>query len=292
MQQEDSGSSSAVSFCPSFNAYSSDKLVDVAARVTREFKDEEWNSKALVEEDEAYDDDGDDFEFVSIGKNLDASELFFDGQIRQVFPVFNRDLLLNHGDYSCYTTTDGGKEETHVPEGGCPLEKLFIGDDRGGPRGPPSSSSSDADEPDEAHNVMFCVWSPRRNPVESSPSRCKKSNSTGSSSSSTSTSSSSKKWLKFRDLLKRSNSEGKDSFVFLSKPKSNKAQSKEKKNSSEAKSGKAASSPVSAHAAFYVKNRSIREGDKKRSYLPYRQDLVGLFSSYPHGSIPKPFPSF
>ncbi|KAK6155194.1 hypothetical protein DH2020_009442 [Rehmannia glutinosa] len=48
----------------------------------------------------------------------------------------------------------------------------------------------------------YCVWRPK-GADQPSPSRCKKSKSTGSAS---------KRW-KFRDLL-RSNSEGKDSFVF------------------------------------------------------------------------------
>ena len=36
---------------------------------------------------------------------------------------------------------------------------------------------------------------------------------------------------------------------------------------------------VSAHEALYVRNREMRKVDKRRSYLPYRQDLVGFCAS-------------
>ncbi|KAK3183566.1 hypothetical protein Dsin_030852 [Dipteronia sinensis] len=249
MQGDNSNSSttdSAVSFCPSFNSYSSDNLVDIATRVSRE-------SVAVVEDSQQRNNDDDDFEFVSLRTDPDECEFFFDGQIRQVYPLFNRDLLLN-------------EEHRHVLEEEIrfPLKKLFI-DDRDGP---PSSSSSEADELEGVPEETYCAWTPRTNSTDlASPNRCEKSNSTGSSSTS-----SSKRWLKFRDLLKRSNSEGKDPYVFLNKPKTN-GDSKEKKVVK--KTGK----QVSAHEAFYVKNRAIKEGDKKRSYLPYRRDLVGFFAN-------------
>ncbi|KAL5860476.1 hypothetical protein ACOSQ4_001772 [Xanthoceras sorbifolium] len=266
MQGDNSSSTdSAVSFCPSFNSYSSDKLVDVAARVSQELVDShQSNSEAGVVEDSQQRSD-DEFEFVSIRTDSDASELFFDGQIRQVYPVFNRDLLLR----------DAREEEIRFP-----MKKLFI-DDQGGPLSS-SSSSSEADELEAVPEGTYCVWSPRRNSTDlSSPNRCKKSNSTGSSCST----SSSKRWLKFRDLLKRSNSDGKDPYVYLNKTKTN-ADSKEKNRSSEFKTGK----KVSAHEAFYVKNRAIKEGDKKRSYLPYRRDLVGFFANV--NGLGRTFPPF
>ncbi|KAI9177899.1 hypothetical protein LWI28_020432 [Acer negundo] len=251
MQGDNNNSSttdSVVSFCPSFNSYSSDNLVDIATRVSRE-------SVAVVEDSQQRNDD-DEFEFVSLRKDPDECELFFDGQIRQVYPLFNRDLLLND-------------EQRHALEEEIrfPLKKLFI-DDRDCP--PSSSSSSEVDELEGVPEETYCAWTPRRSSTDlASPNRCEKSNSTGSSSTS-----SSKRWLKFRDLLKRSNSEGKDPYVFLSKPKTN-ADSNSKEKKPVKKTGK----QVSAHEAFYVKNRAIKEGDKKRSYLPYRRDLVGFFAN-------------
>lgn len=302
-------SSAAVSFCPSFNSYASERIVNIAAKVSEEFRDEESKSESKVlleeedeEEEEEYVDEDDEFEFVSTIADLD-SRLFLDGEIRQVFPVFNRSLLLNE----VCDDHDRGNEGGHAAAA---LKKLFIDDhddddddDAGRQASSSSSSSSDEDEPEPEPNmnVTFCIWSPKRNnnPTSSasplqSPSRCKKSNSTGSSSSSTP----SKKWFKLRDLLRRSNSDGKDSFVFLNKPKNNNNNnnknsssnnshadsSKEKKvksGKSKAKAKtKAQAAAVSAHEAFYVKNRAIKQGDKKKSYLPYRQDLLGVFATY------------
>lgn len=43
---------------------------------------------------------------------------------------------------------------------------------------------------------------------------------------------------------------------------------------------KAPPSPSSsAHELFYVQNRSMKEGEKRKSYLPYRKDLVGFFTN-------------
>ena len=67
-----------LSVCPSFNSYSSDKLVDVAAKVTREFDH----------------DDEEAFEFVSVRKAED-DVVVLDSQIGLVFSVFNCDLLLS-----------------------------------------------------------------------------------------------------------------------------------------------------------------------------------------------------
>lgn len=297
-------SSAAVSFCPSFNSYASERIVNIAAKVSEEFRDEESKSESKVlleeedeEEEEEYVDEDDEFEFVSTIADLD-SRLFFDGEIRQVFPVFNRSLLLNEG---C-DDHDRGNEGGHAAAA---LKKLFIDDhddddDDAGRQASSSSSDEDEPEPEPNMNVTFCIWSPKRNnnPTSSasplqSPSRCKKSNSTGSSSSSTP----SKKWFKLRDLLRRSNSDGKDSFVFLHKPKNNNNNNNNKNSSNshadsskekKVKSGKskakaktkAQAAAVSPHEAFYVKNRAIKQGDKKKSYLPYRQDLLGVFANY------------
>ncbi|BAT99243.1 hypothetical protein VIGAN_10064500 [Vigna angularis var. angularis] len=66
-----------------------------------------------------------------------------------------------------------------------------------------SSSSSEADELEGVPAATYCMWTPN------SPRKCKKSNSTGSSS---------KKWKLF-DLLRQSNSEGKESYLFLTAEK-------------------------------------------------------------------------
>lgn len=228
--------------CLSFNSYSSDKLREIAVKVAAETNNGD-----------------DDFEFslVSEDKEFSAEEFAYDGQIGSFFPVFNRDLLRrNDGDDRPLGT------KINVP-----LGKLLFGDDDGD--NPGSCSSSEAEELENIPAGTYCVWRPKA-ADQPSPSRCKKSRSTGSTS---------KRW-KFSDLLRRSNSEGKDSFVFLT-PKNREekvAVEVPKKGKGKGVDG-AGSKPLarSAHEALYVRNRTIREGDKKKSYLPYRQDLLGFF---------------
>ncbi|KAI3452433.1 hypothetical protein Pfo_009097 [Paulownia fortunei] len=235
--------------CPSFNSYSSDRLEEIAVKVAAE------NSN-----------DDEDFEFALVreDKEVLADEFVYDGQIGPIFPVFNRDLLLNNDDKF------GGSCENKRLESSImvPLSQLFIEnrEDHEGDN-PPSCSSSEADDLENIPAGTYCVWRPKA-ADQPSPSRCKKSKSTGSVS---------KRW-KFRDLLRRSNSEGKDSFVFLT-PKNREEKSSievSKKAKGKGVYGGAPGAP-SAHEALYVRNRAMKEMDKKKSYLPYRQDLVGFF---------------
>ncbi|XVF14099.1 hypothetical protein REPUB_Repub09cG0028000 [Reevesia pubescens] len=238
---------SELSFCPSFNSYSSDnnKLVDIAATVSRDFQ-----SDAVLDDDE-------EFEFVN---NLPQTSSYF--------PIFNRDLLLKEDE-----------EAIRIP-----LRNLFIGDGDL----PSSSSSSEADELEGLPTESYCVWKPKQSP-ESSPNRCKKSKSTGSSSS--------KRWRLIKDLLKRSNSDSKvssSSSVFLNfdknsieKKNEEKVSEKTAKTTKKKREGEGVKATkvkrvekASAHEVFYVKNKALKEGDKRRSYLPYRQDLVGIFANF------------
>ncbi|TYI75194.1 hypothetical protein E1A91_D07G257800v1 [Gossypium mustelinum] len=110
-------------------------------------------------------------------------------------------------------------------------------------------------------------------PFSSSSSSCKKSTSAGSSSSS-------KRWRFIKDLLKRSNSTGNvsssSSFSFLNLDK-NEEKVNEKTAKATTKVKRDEKSP--AAKSFYVGNKVLKEGDKRRSYLPYRQDLVGIFAN-------------
>ncbi|KAI4348163.1 hypothetical protein L6164_008919 [Bauhinia variegata] len=291
--------------CPSFNCYSSDGLVDVADRVTRDKTSaDDHRSDNDTDNDGSYPNNN-DFEFVTLRKAADG--VFFDGCVGPVFPVFNQDLLRE--DES--SGGQGQVAEEDVMALQFPMRRfLNVGNDnQRRDRDPPSSSSSEVDEVEEIPPGSYCVWTP--NSAKASPNRCKKSNSTGSSSF--------KRW-KLLDLLRRSNSDGKnrDSLVFLtpssSNPGSNLMKKKEKKaenskeqlstNSSKvtgkkkgngsavavAVTGGEKKVPVSAHEAFYVRNRELKKADKRRSYLPYRQDLVGFFASL--NGIGKTFPPF
>ncbi|CAL5370105.1 unnamed protein product [Camellia sinensis] len=152
------------------------------------------------EETKSYeDDDDDDFEFPCVCEDpTSPNKIFYNGQIIPVFPIFGRDLLFSDVE-NCKGEMNSSKPPTPSPIR-IPLAKLMSED-----RDPPSCSSSEAD---------------KLNGVPS-PERCKKSNLMGSS----------KRW-KFRDLLYRSNSNSKDTFVFLvpsntnSKKKNNKKASK------------------------------------------------------------------
>ncbi|KAF7129601.1 hypothetical protein RHSIM_Rhsim10G0021000 [Rhododendron simsii] len=267
-----------LSFCPSFNSYSSDQCAQIAADVANERPRASSSSS--------------DFEFAF----EKAEEISHDAcEFRQIFPVFNRDILF--GDNHDHPKDDGKRDLSTIL---LPLKKLFDED--------PSSScsSSEVDELERVPEGTYCVWrpksvklaSPSLDAIDDAEARCKKSNSTGSAS---------KRW-KLRDLLllRRSNSDGKgSSFVFLT-PKSTARDhlketedSKERRNSGEAGKGKAKGAAAaagekaaSAHEVFYVQNRASKEVDKRKSYLPYRKDLVGFFASVNGAGAGKAFPPF
>lgn len=267
MQQQ--RQSDDVIVCPSFNSYSANGLAAIAAKVRDEFDDEERTLESLEEDDDF------EFSFVLGDETVTADEVVYDGPI---FPIFNRDLSKNDGK-------DGEiRRDEDVSSIRIPLKKLFI-DDR---EERASTSSSEADELEPIPAGAYCVWKP--NFVESSPNRWKKSPSTGSGSGS-----GSKRW-KLRDLLRRSNSDGKGPFVFLTpKHREDKTDApKQRRNSSDgvrkvkAAGGVSASpSRSSPHEVFYIRNRAEKEEGKRKSYLPYRRDLVGFFASV-HG-MEKPF---
>nr|XP_023911396.1 uncharacterized protein LOC112023011 [Quercus suber] len=207
-----------------------------------------------------------------------------ENEIRPIFPIFNRDLLFSGG-------YDGDlKSKVDSLSLRPPLRKLFV-EERDGS----SESASESDELEGVPAETYCEWSGAAavggKAVEASPELCKKSNSTGFS----------KLW-RFRDLVHRSNSDGKDAFVFLnhsssssssaandksrnetSKKNDKKVEQNDKKPPvvvavKEAK-GKVKTASLSAHEKHYVSSRAKREGEKRKSYLPYRQDLVGFFTN-------------
>ncbi|KAK6123467.1 hypothetical protein DH2020_042788 [Rehmannia glutinosa] len=254
--------SSVISLSPSFNSYSNTKLAEIAARVVEEFGSEEFydefyfereenSSAGRIEEEE---DAGEDEEF----------EFAF---IRPVYPVFNRDLFLGRR----VGFENENEKENVVPNSGSdkgptvrlPLRKLFIEERETTMTVTSSSSSSEADdELDGVPAETYCVWRPKEDAA--ADGRCKKSSSTGSIS---------KRW-KFRDLLHRSHSDGgKDRFVFLGPSNSGRRKENDEKVKTPAGAGKVKT--LSPTPPPYNRDG----GEKRRSYLPYRQDLVGLFAN-------------
>ncbi|XP_004297631.1 PREDICTED: uncharacterized protein LOC101307982 [Fragaria vesca subsp. vesca] len=225
---------------------------------------------ATVHEEEIEEEEEEEFSFFCTnpdGSPISADDVFQDGQIRPVYPIFNRDLL-----FADAYDGDSSRRDDASPSLRPPLKKFFFED-----RDAPSSSASESDELEALPEGSYCEWS--KNAKEVSPElRNNKSNSTGSS----------KLW-RIRDLVPRSNSDGKDAFVFLS-PNSA-AKLKQNKDAAKAKAvekaqvkdkgqkGKKAETVSSAHERHYVMNRAKKEGEKRRSYLPYRPGVVGFFTN-------------
>lgn len=284
---------------PSFNSYNSGRLAEIAARIIEELGESEFqteieagndleesihslqvkegeeesalfsevksgNDDEDVKEDEV-DGDGDgddDSEFAFVWREpetspISADEIFYNGQIRPVFPIFNRDLLLGEGQNQEVSVKPPTPASIRRP-----LRKLLIEE-----RGTGSCSSSEADELEGVPPGTYCVWTPKA--AESPPARCRKSNSTGSS----------KRW-KFRDFLHRSNSDGKDTFVFLTPNSSMKKKAEKEAPSGAGKPKPKAVAGENATSANRKNNTAAKkEGDRRRSFLPYRQDLVGFFAN-------------
>ncbi|MED6221176.1 hypothetical protein PIB30_051963 [Stylosanthes scabra] len=285
--------------CPSFSTYSSPQLSHIADQVTRHQYYSPQN-------------DDTDFEFTPF-PNADNA-VSFDRYNGPVFPVFNQDLAGTPQE--CGGHGKGGRN-SGTEEIRFSMKELLIGEDaenRRRSRDPPSSSSSSSsdDDLDGIPPGTYCVWTP--NPVQASPNRCKKSNSTGSSSSSRSPL---KRW-KILEFLRRSKSDGKKTLDLLtpspllplsgfSSSKKEQKEKKEKKEGTNAKwkeersggslmnesggvAGKRSAAGVSAHEALYVRNREMRRVVKRRSYLPYKQDLVGFCATL--NAMGRTFPPF
>ncbi|CAE6070547.1 unnamed protein product [Arabidopsis arenosa] len=239
MEKNDESSAYTASFSPSFSTYSGDRLVEIAERVCYKEKSD------------------DEFEFPMTTESSSGDD-------RLVFPVFNKNLIFE-------TKTSTVEEAVTIP-----LKDLFLRERNDlPPQQTYSSSSSEDEEDDEFDSIpseIYCPWTPARSTAEMSPSGgCRKSKSTGSSSTS---SWSTKRW-RLRDFLKRSKSDGKQSLKFLNPTNSI---NRDDESSSKTMKKKEKVS-VSAHEKFYLRNKAIKEEDKRKSYLPYKQDLVGLFSN-------------
>lgn len=273
-----------ISLSPSFNAYSSsDRLAQIAARVVNEFReelgdddDDVWkeiddeyeNNKQFAqppsqEHDDVNEEEEEEFEFAFVCREaqtspISADDVFYNGQIRPVYPVFDQSLLLQGNDDSDSAAVDKNSEKlaTTKPRRQ-PLRMLMIEEERE----TASCSSSEADDLENLPPGTYCVWAPPK--ASGGGGGCDKSSSTGSS----------KRW-KFRDLLSRSSSDGdKDTIVFFAPaPTTTKTKAKTKTADKE-------DSNVVVARKVRSGSKGVEEGDKRRSFLPYRQDLVGFFSN-------------
>ncbi|XP_073290935.1 uncharacterized protein [Primulina huaijiensis] len=212
--------------CPSFNCYTAEKLAEIAVKVATE--------------DEENDEDG-AFEFTLVLR--DEEVVAYDGQIRSIFPVFNRDLV---------SSDSAEAESLGIPVTNVRSDRNHLS----------SCSSSEGDDLETVPPGTYCIWRP-------SPVLCKKSKSTGSKPRS---------W-KFSDLMRRSNSDGKDNYVFLTpkhrsthdqKPRKLIEASKiQKVTGTKSISGGGAPGSPSPHEVLYTWNRAMNAEKRKKSYLPY-----------------------
>ncbi|XP_038905195.1 uncharacterized protein LOC120091294 [Benincasa hispida] len=268
MQEEDFG------MCPSFNSYSTGTTSAAAIRAAGcsvfDFNQSHSPNKAKDQEE-----DDDDFEFVSLRKPADCDDVFGGGGlIPPAFPIFNSDLLFEEPQVE-KPEIDGRDSAIEQPIR-IPLEKLLIRDRDYDPQSPSStsssssSSSSSVDELEGVPSETYCVWKPKS--IGTPNLACKKSRSTGSSST--------KRWG-IRDLLRRSHSDGKQSYISFTPSTSSNSTKKVKEIKSETKStrqlkekkdysGGDQKKIFSAHESFYVRNRTLREEGKRKSYLPYK----------------------
>ncbi|XP_020098123.1 uncharacterized protein LOC109716919 [Ananas comosus] len=238
--------------------------------------------------------DDDDFEFSfaiaapdSAAPAITADEIFSNGRIRPVYPVFDRSLLLGDDDDDADPpppSSSAAAAATAGPRPGArlPLGRLLMEERNSSVGSNSSSSSSAASEPGELEGVApetYCLWTPGSAP--NSPARCRKSGSTGSIV----------RWRRISDLvIGRSRSDGKEKFLFLRNPNPNpnpnpspEPKAKEAKEAKEAKGkerkgGKVTEmDTVTAHRVLYYGKGA--KGGRRASFLPYKQDLVGIFAN-------------
>lgn len=180
------------------------------------------------------------------GLHIFANDIFENGKIRPILHTFDQSLLMFPSP-----NNDG----SHLRP---PLKKIFINNSENHN----SRSSGISKEPhNETLQSMTIVE------MKDSNECYEKSNSTGSS----------KLWRFRQDLDLRSNSEHKDAFVLLNtsvptksnRPKVENIVVKKRKDEKH----------KSAYEKLYVFNKTKKDTNKRRSFLPYKHQLFGIFTN-------------
>ncbi|KAL3644518.1 hypothetical protein CASFOL_009698 [Castilleja foliolosa] len=204
-----------------------------------------------LDDDDVMENEEDEFSF-NCGElstsSIAAEDVFINGQMKPVFPLFNRVLSFSGEDLFSLQENLPTKP---------PVKNIFVETNVQAT----TSSGSGGDE------IVgpYCEWSSRKTVEASSDQVCKKSNSTGFS-----------KIFRIRERVGRSNSDGKDAFVFLNNGGGHAAAPAEEKAVKIKKSSKTTS--LSAHEV-YLRSKAQSDERLRRSYLPYRPDLVGFFTN-------------
>ncbi|KAK7361875.1 hypothetical protein VNO77_03964 [Canavalia gladiata] len=213
--------------------------------------DLDFDAKCQIHnENEENVDEKEDFSFACIepqGTLVSADEIFDNGKIKPTYPIIKRSFI--------FTTANGNDTLTLQP----PLKKVFV-----------KQVNNFTLESKGVNNVNEKLENTMMVEMKASNEKCKKSNSTGFS----------RIW-RFRQNTKlRSNSDGKDAFVFLNPSvpiRSN--QAKEENVVSNKEKDKKCKKSMSAHEKHYVTNRKRKESVKRKSFLPYKKDLIGFFAN-------------
>ncbi|KAF9604638.1 hypothetical protein IFM89_008965 [Coptis chinensis] len=245
---------SVIAICPSFSSYTSNHFAEIASKVTKEFNDRRQDfglqsvSPSKDRKQDSSDETNNGFEFNSFCTSherltVSADEIFFNGLIRPIYPILNRDLSFHHQVVVKKSLSRR-----------CPLKQL-LHEER---------DSELESETNEAMPGTFCIWTPKCDQME----KCKKSSSTGTA----------KRW-RLRDLIHKTNSEGKENLVFLARSPTLSKSKKKRDNVKVTDSAGVDEVVKSAHEIHYMTNRALKEKDRHRSYLPYRKDLIGFFAN-------------
>lgn len=208
------------------------------------------------EEEEEVGDDGlyEDDEFTFLCGNpaspVPADEIFHNGQIKPMYQVFVGDTFFV--DEPPRIDSDGDEKKSHRTG----LKALLSADKE-------AEEADSSLEADDLAPETYCMWNPRvsASPLES----CEKSNSAGSSSS--------WRWKLKELLLKRSNSVGTTAVVVVG--------TRERGGVDQGIIGDGKAKPEGRQVVeYYVRQRNDRSMiQRRKSFLPYRQNLVGFFTN-------------
>lgn len=212
----------------------------------------------MVEDDPVVDDEDFEFAIISdgIGDVTGADEIFHQGMIRPVYPVFGRDFFLvsDNGD-----GVDDVEKRKKVR--GVSLRKLMIEEGSNNyvmDDFPSFSSSSESDDLEKLPEGSYCVWRPGS---VRSPEMKKKSKSTGNSSN---------RLLSLRDfIIGRSHSDGKKKFHLVTSSPSPQLETKKEMKQRQGE-----------NKLYYVKRGEDKATavEDQRQRLPYKKELIGIFT--------------
>lgn len=230
---------------------------------------------AAVDGEDEVEDDGGGFSFP-------VPPFAADAFIVPVYPVFGRPMSPPPREA---VVEEEEEDEPETATLRVPLGRLLLEEREFRARQRESSGTSPVqpqrrrpDDEGELEGVppeSYCLWAPGGQPstTPASPRRCRKSGSTGSVL----------RWRRISErLVRRSQSDGKEKFVFLNAPGGGAPSPHPPKDNDDANGGgSVGKGDAGRHGwSYYSKGGGGGgSGGRRRSYLPYKQELVGLFAN-------------